>query len=91
MSRGAAGQAGEFQGRTWFMFAVLVLGAGGLVADAVYMQLVKRDFLKEQGDARFVRDHERPFLGVHVFERGRSEHAVALGERQTRNAVAHAH
>jgi cell division protein FtsI (penicillin-binding protein 3) len=35
---------------------VLLLAAGGLVARAVNLQLIDREFLISQGDARFVRD-----------------------------------
>jgi cell division protein FtsI (penicillin-binding protein 3) len=45
----------SFRVRAWFVFGVLTLGAGGLVAKAVHLQLVDREFLKGQGDARFTR------------------------------------
>ncbi len=45
----------SFRVRAWFVFGVLTLGAGSLVAKAVHLQLIDREFLKGQGDARFTR------------------------------------
>jgi cell division protein FtsI (penicillin-binding protein 3) len=45
-----------FRLRALFLFAVLLLGAAGLLARAVDLQLVEYKFLVNQGDARFLRD-----------------------------------
>jgi cell division protein FtsI (penicillin-binding protein 3) len=58
MSRSAADNSRSFRLRAWFAFAVLMLGATGLVAKTVHLQLVDRPFLKSQGDARFIRKVE---------------------------------
>jgi cell division protein FtsI (penicillin-binding protein 3) len=56
MSRAARSDVGSFRLRAWFVFGVLLLGAGGLLARAVDLQLVDREFLISQGDARFMRE-----------------------------------
>lgn len=56
MSRAARSDSHAFGLRAWFAFGVLVLAAGGLVARAVQLQLVDREFLISQGDSRFTRD-----------------------------------
>src|SRR6187455_1005220 len=43
-----------FRLRALFLFAVLLLGAAGLLARAVDLQLVEYKFLVNQGDARFL-------------------------------------
>lgn len=48
----------QLQGRLTFVLALLVLGALGLVARAVDLQLVDNGFLAGQGDARHLRDLE---------------------------------
>ena len=42
--------------RTWLVGAMLTLGAIALIARAVYLQSINRDFLVGQGDARILRD-----------------------------------
>lgn len=56
MSRGVRNDSGSFRLRSWFMFGVLLLAAGGLMARAIQLQLLDRDFLVSQGDARFTRE-----------------------------------
>ncbi|MEO6184846.1 MAG: penicillin-binding transpeptidase domain-containing protein [Steroidobacteraceae bacterium] len=56
MSRAPRSDAGSFRLRAWFAFGVLALGAGGLLARAVDLQLVDKEFLISQGDARFTRE-----------------------------------
>jgi cell division protein FtsI (penicillin-binding protein 3) len=56
MSRAAANDARSFRMRAWFVFGVLMLAAGGLVARAVELQLVDREFLISQGEDRFTRE-----------------------------------
>jgi cell division protein FtsI (penicillin-binding protein 3) len=58
MTRSVAENSRGFRLRAWFAFSVLMLGAGGLAAKALHIQLVERDFLKEQGDARIMRTVE---------------------------------
>jgi cell division protein FtsI (penicillin-binding protein 3) len=55
VSRAPRTDAGSFRLRAWFLLGVLLLGAGGLVARAVDLQLLDRGFLIKQGDARFTR------------------------------------
>lgn len=54
MSR-AGGDSRSFRLRAWFVFGVLTLAAGGLLARAVNLQLLDQDFLIKEGDARFTR------------------------------------
>lgn len=56
MSRSAAESGRSFRLRAWFVFGVLMLGAGGLVAKALRVQLVEREFLISKGDARIMRN-----------------------------------
>ena len=56
MSRAPRTGADGFRLRALFLFAVLLLGAAGLLARAVDLQLVEYKFLVNQGDARFLRD-----------------------------------
>lgn len=56
MSRAARNEATSFRARAWFALGVLALGATGLVVRAVDLQLVDREFLIGQGEARAVRD-----------------------------------
>jgi cell division protein FtsI (penicillin-binding protein 3) len=58
MSRSAAENGRTFRLRAWFVFGVLMLGAGGLVTKALRLQLVEGEFLKSQGDARIMRTVE---------------------------------
>ncbi|MEO6079121.1 MAG: penicillin-binding transpeptidase domain-containing protein [Steroidobacteraceae bacterium] len=55
MSRGATNDARSFRLRSWFVFGVLMLAAGGLLARAVDLQLVDHEFLIRQGEARSTR------------------------------------
>jgi cell division protein FtsI (penicillin-binding protein 3) len=55
MTRSAAEYGRAFRLRSWLVFGVLMLGAGGLVAKALRVQLVEREFLISQGDARIMR------------------------------------
>lgn len=54
MSR-AAGKDSSFRMRAWFAFGLLSLSAAGLLARAVELQLVDRDFLISEGNDRFTR------------------------------------
>ena len=56
MSRAARSDSANFRLRAWFAFGALSLAAGGLVARAIDLQLVDREFLISQGDARFTRE-----------------------------------
>ncbi len=42
MSRGTVNHGTSFRVRAWFVFGVLTLGAGSLVAKAVHLQLSER-------------------------------------------------
>ena len=55
MKRAARTDAMSFRLRAAFVLGVLGLGAAGLIARAVDLQLVDRGFLISQGDARFTR------------------------------------
>ena len=54
--RGTHPTPASFRLRAWFVLGVLALGAAALVARAVDLQLVDREFLIGQGDARFMRE-----------------------------------
>jgi cell division protein FtsI (penicillin-binding protein 3) len=56
MSRAPRNDASAFRLRMWFALGVLGIAAVGLVARAVDLQLVDREFLISQGDARFMRE-----------------------------------
>lgn len=56
MKRAPRTDAASFRARAWFALGVLGLGAAGLVARAVELQLVDREFLIGQGEARAVRE-----------------------------------
>ena len=56
MSRTPRSNGDGFRMRALFMFGVLMLGAAGLLARAVDLQLVDHQFLASQGDARFTRE-----------------------------------
>ena len=56
MSRAPRTGGDGFRLRALFLFGVLLLGAAGLLARAVDLQLVEYKFLVNQGDARFLRD-----------------------------------
>lgn len=56
MSRAKRSESSSFALRAWLAFGVLVVAACGLVARAVDLQLVDREFLISQGDARFTRE-----------------------------------
>lgn len=56
MSRAPRSNGDSFRLRALFAFAVLLLGAAGLLARAVDLQLVDHEFLARQGDARFSRE-----------------------------------
>jgi len=56
MSRAPRSNGDSFRLRALFMFGVLMLGAAGLLARAVDLQLVDHQFLASQGDARFTRE-----------------------------------
>ena len=55
MSRATASRSTNFRLRAIFVFAVLMLGAGGLLARAVHLQLVESKDLISKGEARFTR------------------------------------
>jgi cell division protein FtsI (penicillin-binding protein 3) len=55
MSRGAPSKGTNFHLRAAIVLGALMLGAGGLMAKAVHLQLVDRDFLISKGDARIMR------------------------------------
>ncbi|MDS4040638.1 MAG: penicillin-binding transpeptidase domain-containing protein [Candidatus Competibacter sp.] len=46
--------------REGLLLSLLLAAAGGMVARAAYLQLVHKDFLREQGDERFLRVVEVP-------------------------------
>jgi cell division protein FtsI (penicillin-binding protein 3) len=56
MTRAARTDAMGFRLRATFVLIALALGAAGLIARAVDLQLVDRGFLISQGDARFTRE-----------------------------------
>ncbi len=56
MSRAPRNEAGSFRLRAWFALGVIALGAAGLAARAVELQLVDREFLIGRGEAAAVRE-----------------------------------
>ncbi len=54
------GKKSSYRGRRLLVLGVLALAAGGLAARAVDLQVLDKDFLQGQGDARFLRVVEEP-------------------------------
>jgi cell division protein FtsI (penicillin-binding protein 3) len=55
VSRAPRTEAATFRARSWLVFSLLGLAAASLSARALHLQLVQRDFLIDQGEARAVR------------------------------------
>jgi cell division protein FtsI (penicillin-binding protein 3) len=51
------------------VIGVLVLATLGLVARAIYLQVVRQQFLQQQGDARFLREVEIPVSRGTIYDR----------------------
>ncbi len=60
-----------FAGRHWLVLVVLFLSLGLLAARAVFLQVVDTDYLKAQGDARYLRVvHTPPTRGMIIDRNG---------------------
>ncbi len=77
MSREQRTSAGNFRLRAGFAFALLLLGAGGLLARAVNLQLVNPEFLIKEGDARSMRDVPTQAGRGSIFDRNGEPLAVS--------------
>ncbi len=77
MSREQRAGAGNFRLRAGFAFVLLVLGAGGLLARAVDLQLLNPEFLIKEGDARSMRDVPTQAGRGSIFDRNGEPLAVS--------------
>lgn len=77
MSRRANSDAGSFRLRAGFVFVLLLGGAGGLLARAVYLQLVNPEFFIKEGAARFMRDVPTQAGRGSIFDRNGQPLAVS--------------
>ena len=73
----AARAAGEHQARLYVVLMVLALGSTALIVRAVDLQVVRKDFYQEQGDARFLRDMPVPVSRGTIFDRNGEPLAVS--------------
>ncbi len=64
-------------GRRWFLLALLLLVATGLIWRAVYLQWIDRDFLQNQGDARHLRIVELAANRGVIFDRNHEPLAIS--------------
>src|ERR1700751_4122926 len=53
-------QAANTRARLYIVLMVLVLGGTALIVRAIDLQIVRKNFYQEQGDARFLRDMPVP-------------------------------
>ena len=73
----SAGTSSHRMTRRELLLGVLFLAAGGMVARAAYLQLVHSDFLREQGDQRFLRVVEVPAHRGMILDRNGEPLAVS--------------
>src|ERR1700712_2284920 len=65
------------RGRLYVVLMVLALGSTALVVRAVDLQVVRKDFYQEQGDARFLREMPIPVSRGTIFDRNGEPLAVS--------------
>jgi cell division protein FtsI (penicillin-binding protein 3) len=63
--------------RLYVVLAVLALASSALVVRAVDLQVVRKDFYQEQGDARYLRDIDIPVSRGTIFDRNGEPLAVS--------------
>jgi len=63
--------------RLYVVLMVLALGSSALIVRAVDLQVVRKDFYQEQGDARFLREVEIPVSRGTIFDRNGEALAVS--------------
>jgi cell division protein FtsI (penicillin-binding protein 3) len=63
--------------RLYVVLMVLVLGGTALIVRAIDLQIVRKDFYQEQGDARFLRDMPVPVSRGTIFDRNGEPLAVS--------------
>jgi len=63
--------------RLYVVLMVLALGSTALIVRAVDLQVVRKDFYQEQGDARFLREVEIPVSRGTIFDRNGEALAVS--------------
>ncbi|HZW51728.1 MAG TPA: penicillin-binding protein 2, partial [Rudaea sp.] len=65
------------RGRLYLVLMVLVLAATALIVRAVDLQVVRKDFYQQQGDARFLREVPIPVSRGTIFDRNGEPLAVS--------------
>lgn len=71
------GRASHVRMRLYGVAVMLALASSALVVRAVDLQVVRKDFYQEQGDARFLRDLEIPVSRGTIFDRNGEPLAVS--------------
>ena len=77
MSRAPRSESAGFRVRAWFALGAMLLAAGGLVARAVELQLLDKDFYISQGESRFLRSVEIPAARGSIFDRNGEPLAIS--------------
>jgi cell division protein FtsI (penicillin-binding protein 3) len=70
-------QAINTRGRLYVVLMMLALGSTALIVRAVDLQVVRKNFYQEQGDARFLRDMPVPVSRGTIFDRNGEPLAVS--------------
>ena len=70
-------QAINTRGRLYVVLMVLAVGATALVVRSIDLQVVRKNFYQEQGDARFLRDMPVPVSRGTIFDRNGEPLAVS--------------
>src|SRR6478736_5944646 len=70
-------QAINTRARLYIALMLLALGSTALIVRAVDLQVVRKDFYQEQGDARFLREVEIPVSRGTIFDRNGEALAVS--------------
>jgi Cell division protein FtsI/penicillin-binding protein 2 len=70
-------QAINTRARLYIVLMLLALGSTALIVRAIDLQIVRKDFYQEQGDARFLRDMAVPVSRGSILDRNGEPLAVS--------------